>query len=90
MEEGFDHQPSSSNGESEEEEEQDSDDSDDTLTNIISKLKSEGNVKRFQLCPRPLQNACKTTSVHGVFYSSCSPCSGVTQRCSLVMSKLLL
>ena len=38
-EEGFDHQSSSSDEESEE----DSDANGDTLTNIISKLKSEGN-----------------------------------------------
>ncbi|XP_068743306.1 protein timeless homolog [Montipora capricornis] len=54
MEEGFDHQPSSSNGESEEEE-QDSDDSDDTLTNIISKLKSEGLGEQLKWIQSKLQ-----------------------------------
>lgn len=47
MEEGFDYQLSLLNGEFEEEEELDLEDSDDILMNIISKFKSEGNVKCF-------------------------------------------
>ena len=48
-EDDFDHQSSSSDEESEE----DSDASDDTLINIISKLKSEGNEKHIQTFPFP-------------------------------------